>query len=112
MWTTKCHKYYFSNQPDARMQAQGVATYILEKVGEKASVLYTDYAMGQVGVSDGRQFKLAFEKRGGEVVGVGGVPLDTKDFRPWFGAINRAGADGLFLAFAGTSSLRWSAPTP
>ncbi len=81
MRTTKFHKYYFSNQPDARMQARGVATYILEKVGTKAYVLYTDYAMGQVGVSDGRQFKMAFEKAGGQVVGAAGVPADASSLR-------------------------------
>jgi branched-chain amino acid transport system substrate-binding protein len=106
MRTTKFHKYYFSNQPDARMQANGVARYVLDKVGKKAYILYTNYAMGQVGVSDGRQFKMAFEKGGGEVVGVAGVPLHTKDFSPWFDAITQSGADVLFLAFAGTDSLR------
>jgi branched-chain amino acid transport system substrate-binding protein len=103
MRTTKFHKYYFSNQPDSRMQANGLAKYILDKMGKKVYIFYTDYAMGQ---SDGRQFKTAFEKLGGEVVGVAGAPLDTKDFSPWFGAINGAGADVLFLAFAGTDSLR------
>ena len=106
MRTTKFHKYYFSNEPDSRMQANALARYTLDKLGQKVYILYTDYAMGQVGVSDGRQFKMAFEKLGGEVVGVAGVPLDTKDFSPWFGAINQSGADVLFLAFAGTSSLR------
>src|SRR5206468_3120739 len=43
---------------------------------------------------------------GGEVVGVAGAPLDTKDFSPWFGAINAATPEVLFLAFAGTDSLR------
>jgi branched-chain amino acid transport system substrate-binding protein len=103
MRTTKFHKYYFSNQPDSRMQANGLAKYILDKMGKKVYIFYTDYAMGQ---SDGRQFKTAFEKLGGEVVGVAGAPLDTKDFSPWFGAINGSGADVLFLAFAGTDSLR------
>jgi branched-chain amino acid transport system substrate-binding protein len=103
MRTTKFHKYYFSNQPDSRMQANGLAKYILDSMGKKVYIFYTDYAMGQ---SDGRQFKTAFEKLGGEVVGVAGAPLDTKDFSPWFGAINQAGADVLFLAFAGTDSLR------
>jgi branched-chain amino acid transport system substrate-binding protein len=106
MRTTKFHKYYFSNQPDARMQANALARYMRDKLGQKVYILYTDYAMGQVGVSDGRQVKRAFEKLGGEVVGVAGVPLDTQDFSPWFGAINRSGAEVLFLAFAGTSSLR------
>ena len=103
MRTTKFHKYYFSNQPDSRMQANGLAKYIVDKMGKKVYIFYTDYAMGQ---SDGRQFKTAFEKLGGEVVGVAGAPLDTKDFSPWFGAINSSGADVLFLAFAGTDSLR------
>src|SRR5262245_11706964 len=103
MRTTKFHKYYFSNQPDSRMQANGLAKYIVDKMGKKVYIFYTDYAMGQ---SDGRQFKTALEKLGGEVVGVAGAPLDTKDFSPWFGAINSAGADVLFLAFAGTDSLR------
>ncbi len=103
MRTTKFHKWYFSNQPDSRMQANGLAKYILDKMGKKVYIFYTDYAMGQ---SDGRQFKTAFEKLGGEVVGVAGAPLDTKDFSPWFGAINGSGADVLFLAFAGTDSLR------
>jgi branched-chain amino acid transport system substrate-binding protein len=103
MRTTKFHKWYFSNQPDSRMQANGLAKYILDKMGKKVYIFYTDYAMGQ---SDGRQFKTAFEKLGGEVVGVAGAPLDTKDFSPWFGAITQSTPDVLFLAFAGTDSLR------
>jgi branched-chain amino acid transport system substrate-binding protein len=103
MRTTKFHKYYFSNQPDSRMQANGLAKYILDKMGKKVYIFYTDYAMGQ---SDGRQFKTALEKLGGEVVGVAGAPLDTKDFSPWFGAINQSNPEVLFLAFAGTDSLR------
>src|SRR5262245_63174753 len=103
MRTTKFHKYYFSNQPDSRMQANGLAKYIVDKMGKKVYIFYTDYAMGQ---SDGRQFKTALEKLGGEVVGVAGAPLDTKDFSPWFGAITQANPDVLFLAFAGTDSLR------
>jgi branched-chain amino acid transport system substrate-binding protein len=103
MRTTKFHKYYFSNQPDSRMQANGLAKYIHDKMGKRVYIFYTDYAMGQ---SDGRQFKTALEKLGGEVVGVAGAPLDTKDFSPWFGAINQANPEVLFLAFAGTDSLR------
>jgi branched-chain amino acid transport system substrate-binding protein len=103
MRTTKFHKYYFSNQPDSRMQANGLAKYILDKMGKKVYIFYTDYAMGQ---SDGRQFKTALENLGGEVVGVAGAPLDTKDFSPWFGAITQSTPDVLFLAFAGTDSLR------
>src|SRR5437773_1192231 len=103
MRTTKFHKYYFSNQPDSRMQANGLAKYIVDKMGKRVYIFYTDYAMGQ---SDGRQFKTALEKLGGEVVGVAGAPLDTKDFSPWFGAINQAAPEVLFLAFAGTDSLR------
>jgi branched-chain amino acid transport system substrate-binding protein len=103
MRTTKFHKYYFANQPDSRMQANGLAKYILDKLGKRVYIFYTDYAMGQ---SDGRQFKTAIEKLGGEVVGVAGAPLDTKDFSPWFGAINQSKPEVLFLAFAGTDSLR------
>src|SRR5437879_13576808 len=88
MRTTKFHKYYFSNQPDSRMQANGLAKYIIDRMGKRVYIFYTDYAMGQ---SDGRQFKTALERLGGEVVGVAGAPLDTKDFSPWFGAkIGRA----------------------
>jgi branched-chain amino acid transport system substrate-binding protein len=103
MRTTKFHKYYFSNQPDSRMQANGLAKYIYDKMGKKVYIFYTDYAMGQ---SDARQFKTALENLGGDVVGVAGAPLDTKDFSPWFGAINQSNPDVLFLAFAGTDSLR------
>src|SRR2546428_146821 len=74
-----------------------------QKMGIRVYIFYTDYAMGQ---SDGRQFKTALEKLGGDVVGVAGAPLDTKDFSPWFGAINQATPEVLFLAFAGTDSLR------
>ncbi len=103
MRTTKFHPYYFSNQPDSRMQANGLSKYIVEKMGKRVYIFYTDYAMGQ---SDGRQFKIALEKGGGEVVGVAGAPLDTKDFTPWFGAIKAANPEVLLLAFAGTDSLR------
>ena len=103
MRTTKFHPYYFSNQPDSRMQANGLAKHIVEKMGKRVYILYTDYAMGQ---SDGRQFKTAIEKLGGEIVGVAGAPLDTKDFSPWFGAMTASNPDVLFLAFAGTDTLR------
>jgi branched-chain amino acid transport system substrate-binding protein len=103
MRTTKFHKHYFSNQPDSRMQANGLAKYIVDKMGKRVYIFYTDYAMGQ---SDGRQFKTALEKLNGEVVGVAGAPLDTKDFSPWFSAINESKPEVLFLAFAGTDSLR------
>src|SRR3989442_12045723 len=103
MRTTKFHKHYFSNQPDSSMQANGLAKYIVDKMGKRVYIFYTDYAMGQ---SDGRQFKTALEKLNGEVVGVAGAPLDTKDFSPWFSAINEAKPDVLFLAFAGTDSIR------
>src|SRR3989442_4906957 len=102
MRTTKFHKYYFSNQPDSRMQAKGLAKYIVDKMGKKVYIFYTDYAMGQ---SDGRQFKTALEKLGGEVVGVAGAPLDTNDFNPWVRAIKHNQPDALFLALAGTDSL-------
>ena len=103
MRTTKFHPYYFSNQPDSRMQANGLAKHIVEKMGKRVYILYTDYAMGQ---SDGRQFKTAIEKLGGDIVGVAGAPLDTKDFSPWFGAMTASNPDVLFLAFAGTDTLR------
>ncbi|PYM65358.1 MAG: hypothetical protein DME11_10470, partial [Candidatus Rokuibacteriota bacterium] len=35
MRTTKFHKYYFSNQPDSRMQANGLAKYIVDKMGKR-----------------------------------------------------------------------------
>src|SRR2546423_11806312 len=85
------------------MESNGLAKYIVDKMGHKVYIFYTDYAMGQ---SDGRQFKTALERLGGEVVGVAGAPLDTKDFSPWFGAINDSKPEVLFLAFAGTDSLR------
>lgn len=103
MRTIKFHPYYFSNQPDSRMQANGLAKYMLDNMGKRVYIFYTDYAMGQ---SDARQFKTALEKLGGEVVGVAGAPLDTKDFTPWFGDINAKNPEVIFLAFAGTDSLR------
>src|SRR5258706_15936216 len=83
------------------MQATGLAKYIVDKMGKRVYIFYTDYAMGQ---SDGRQFKTALEKLNGEVVGVAGAPRDTKDFSPWFSAINEAKPEVLFLAFPRTHS--------
>jgi branched-chain amino acid transport system substrate-binding protein len=40
MRTTKFHKYYFSNQPDSRMQANGLAKYILDKMGKRVYLLH------------------------------------------------------------------------
>src|SRR5262249_16684453 len=82
-------------------QSNGLAKYIVDKMGHKVYIFYTDYAMGQ---SDGRQFKTALEKLGGEVVGVAGAPLDTKDFSPWFGPINHSTPHSLFLPFPSTRS--------
>ena len=38
MRTTKFHKYYFSNQPDSRMQANGLAKDIVDKMGKKVYI--------------------------------------------------------------------------
>src|SRR2546430_4512925 len=95
MRTTKFHKYYFSNQPDSRMQANGLAKYIVDQMGKRVYIFYTDYAMGQ---SDGRQFKTALERLGGEGVGVVGAPPHIKDFSPLFGSVKPATAHGLLLA--------------
>jgi branched-chain amino acid transport system substrate-binding protein len=103
MRTKNFHPYYFNNQPDSRYQANGLAGYILKNMGKRVYIFYTDYAMGQ---SDGRQFKVAMEKLGGEIVGIAGAPLDTKDFTPWFGQIEATKPEVLFLAFAGNDSLR------
>src|SRR2546423_14616789 len=103
MRTTKYHKYYFSNQPDSRMQATGLSKYILDKMGKRVYIFYTDYAMGQ---SDGRQFKTAFEKLGGEVVGVAGGPPGTQGISPRVGGINAKKPEGVFLGFARTDSPR------
>src|SRR3989442_3031520 len=43
MRTTKFHKYYFSNQPDSRMQANGLAKYIIDRMGKRVYIFYTDY---------------------------------------------------------------------
>jgi branched-chain amino acid transport system substrate-binding protein len=105
MDVTKKHKTIHWNSVSCAefMQANGLAKYIVDKMGKRVYIFYVDYAMGQ---SDGRQFKTAIEKLGGEVVGVAGAPLDTKDFGPWFGDINKVNPDVLFLAFAGTDSIR------
>lgn len=103
MRTSKFHPYYFNNQPDSRYQANGIADYILQTLGKRVYIFYTDYAMGQ---SDARQFKVSLEKLGGEITGIAGAPLDTKDFTPWFGQIEASKPEVLFLAFAGNDSLR------
>ena len=103
MRTSKFNPYYFNNQPDSRYQANGLTGYILKNMGKRVFIFYVDYAMGQ---SDARQFKVAMEKQGGDIVGVAGAPLDTKDFTPWFGQIEAAKPEVLFLAFAGEDSLR------
>jgi len=55
--------------PIRGMQANGLAKYIVDKMGKRVYISYTDYAMGQ---SDGRQFQTALEKLGGGGVGRGG----------------------------------------
>src|SRR5207237_5202067 len=56
--------------------------------------------------SDGRQCAASLRMLAGEVVWWAAAPLDTKDPSPWFGAINQSSPDVLFVAFAGTDSLR------
>jgi len=40
MRTTKFHKYYFSNEPDSRMQANALARYTLDKLGQTATIIF------------------------------------------------------------------------
>src|SRR5437016_14145928 len=42
MRTTKFHKYYFSNQPDSRMQANGLDRYIVDMMGKQAYTINND----------------------------------------------------------------------
>src|SRR3989442_749026 len=110
MRTTKFHKYYFSNQPDSRMQANGLAKYIVDKMGKKIYIFYTDYAIGQ---SDARQFKTAIEKLNGEDDVVAGSTFYTNNPNKNIQAFNakfkkRWGHDANLAAGAYHAVLFWA----
>jgi len=66
--------------------------------GQEVYIFYTDYAMGQ---SDGRQFKTALEKLGGEVVGVAGAAARNEGLQPLVRRHQPVEPRRVFAAFAG-----------
>jgi branched-chain amino acid transport system substrate-binding protein len=95
--TTKCNRYSFRTFDYAPAQAVAFAPYLINKMGKKWYVAYTDYSWGQ---STRDAYVQEIKTAGGEVVGTIGIPLGTADMTPFLSKIN-GNFDGLFGIFFG-----------
>jgi branched-chain amino acid transport system substrate-binding protein len=99
--TTKCNRYSFRPFDYAPAQAVAFAPHLVNKMGKKWHIAYSDYAWGQ---STRDAYAEQIKKAGGEVVGTTGIPLGIADMTPFLTKIN-GNFDGLFAVFVGTDSV-------
>jgi len=99
--TSKCSRYSFRPFDYAPAQAIAFAPYLVNKMGRKWHLAYSDYAWGQ---STRDAYADQIKKAGGEVVGATGIPLGIADMTPFLSKIN-GNFDGLFGVFVGTDGV-------
>jgi branched-chain amino acid transport system substrate-binding protein len=94
--TTNCNRYTFRSFDYAPAQAVAFAPYLVNKLGKKWHIIFSDYAWGQ---STRDAYRDQIRKAGGEVSGSTGIPLGTADMTPFLSKIS-GNFDGLFAIFA------------
>src|SRR5215510_8195461 len=99
--TSKCNRYSFRPCDYAPAQAVAFAPHLVDKMGKKWHIAYSDYAWGQ---STRDAYADRIKKAGGEVVGVTGIPLGTADMTPFLSKIS-GNFDGLFGVFVGVDGV-------
>ena len=97
----RCNRYTFRHTPNNRQRTEPFAAWCVENIGKKWFVAYSDFAYGQSGFKDFKQF---LERSGGTIVGSVAPPLGATDMAPYISRIDTK-ADGLFLVFAGNDTL-------
>jgi branched-chain amino acid transport system substrate-binding protein len=97
----RCNRYTFRHTPNNRQRTEPFAAWCVENIGKKWFVAYSDFAYGQSGFKDFKQF---VERSGGTIVGSVAPPLGATDMAPYISQIDTR-ADGLFLVFAGNDTL-------
>ncbi|MBV8391914.1 MAG: ABC transporter substrate-binding protein [Alphaproteobacteria bacterium] len=95
--TTKCDRFTFRPFDYAPAQAVAFAPYLVEKLGKRWHIAYTDYSWGQ---STRDAYADEIKKAGGSVVGTTGIPLGTADMTSFLSKIN-GDFDGFFGIFFG-----------
>jgi branched-chain amino acid transport system substrate-binding protein len=95
--TSKCDRYSFRPFDYAPAQAVAFAPYLVNKLGKRWHIAYTDYSWGQ---STKDAYADEIKKLGGEVVGTTGIPLGTADMTSFLSQI-KGDFDGLFGIFFG-----------
>jgi branched-chain amino acid transport system substrate-binding protein len=95
--TSKCDRYTFRTFDYAPAQAVAMAPYLVNKLGKKWHIAYSDYAWGQ---STKDSYADQIKKLGGQVVGTTGIPLGRADMTPFLSKIT-GNFDGLFAIFFG-----------
>ena len=99
--TKKCTKFTFRTFDFAPAQAVAFAPYLVEKLGKRWHIAYSDYAWGQ---STKDAYSEQIKKNGGSVVGTTGIPLNTADMTPFLSKIS-GDFDGLFAIFFGPDGI-------
>ena len=94
--TSKCNRYSFRPFDYAPAQAVAFAPYLVNKMGKKWHIAFSDYSWGQ---STRDAYADQIRKAGGEVVGATGIPFGTADMTPFLSRIS-GNFDGLFGIFA------------
>jgi branched-chain amino acid transport system substrate-binding protein len=99
--TSKCNRYSFRPSDYAPAQAVAFAPYMVNKIGRRWHIVYSDYAWGQ---STRDAYAEQIKKARGEVVGTTGIPLGTADMTPFLSKIS-GNFDGLFGVFVGADGV-------
>jgi branched-chain amino acid transport system substrate-binding protein len=95
------NKYSFRVSASNEQRNITFAKWLVDNVGKRWYVAYSDYAYGQSGF---RAFKDALASAGGEIAGSIGVPFGSTDMAAYMSKVDRS-ADGLYFVFAGRDAI-------
>jgi len=95
------NKYSFRVSASNKQRNVAFAKWLIENVGKRWYVAYSDYAYGQSGF---QAFRDALAGAGGEIVGSIGVPFGSTDMAAYMSKVDRR-ADGLYFVFAGRDAI-------
>lgn len=95
------NKYSFRVSANNKQRNVAFAKWLIENIGKRWYVAYSDYAYGQSGL---KAFQEALTSAGGEVVGSIGAPFGSTDMAAYMSKVDTS-ADGLYFVFAGRDAI-------
>lgn len=99
---SKGNRYVFRPNYSVKAHAKSGYKWVMDNLGNRWTVIYADYAMGQSAVAEWSGNLVA---EGGTLVDRIAVPQGTDDFGPYLNKVDREATDVLFIILYGPDAL-------